>query len=322
MPELAHACWHLDAQTSAIQPEPLPDLTAGQLRLRARYSLISAGTERLVARGEVPAEIAGDMGVPFMGGAFPFPIKYGYSLVAEIEAPAPQAGQLVHLLHPHQDRLQVPAGAVFPVPAGVPARRAVLASNLETALNALWDSGLSLGDRALVVGYGLIGALVARLLQRLPAVEVVVQEPDAHRRALAEAQGLAVQAGPGAQRFDYAFHTSASAGGLQAAIDQTAFEGTIVEMSWYGTRSVPVALGGSFHSQRKRLISSQVSQLPAGRRGRWDYRRRKAAVFALLQDSAFDALLTDEVPFAGLPDFFQNLRQGTAGGFAWTVRYA
>ena len=321
MPDLAHACWHLDAQTTEIRPESLPALPPGHLRLRARYSLISSGTERLVARGEVPAEIAGEMGVPFMGGAFPFPLKYGYSLVAEVEAPAPQAGQLVHLLHPHQDRLQVPAEAVYPVPAGVPARRAVLASNLETALNAVWDSGLSLGDRALVVGYGLIGALVARLLQRMPAVEVVVQEPDDRRRALAAAQGLTVQAGATGQAFDYAFHTSASPGGLQAAIDQTAFEGTIVELSWYGSRSVPVALGGSFHSQRKQLISSQVSQLPAGRRARWDYRRRKAAVFALLQDSTFDAFLTDEVPFAALPGFFQQLRQGSAGGLAWTVRY-
>lgn len=321
MPDHALACWHLSPTTSAIRSESLPPRPEGYLRIRALYSLISSGTERLVARGEVPPAIAAEMGVPHMGGAFPFPVKYGYSLVGVIEGPADRAGEIVHLLHPHQSHLLVPAAEAYPVPATVPARRAVLASNLETALNAVWDSGVSLGDRVLVVGYGLIGALVARLLQLMPAVEVVVQEPHPARQARAQAMGLSVQAEPAGASFDVAIHCSASAAGLQAAIDQTGFAGRIVELSWYGQRAVPVQLGGSFHSQRKQLISSQVSHLPADRQARWDYRRRKATVFALLTDPAFDTLLTDRVAFPDLPAFFAALRAGGHEGLAGVVHY-
>ncbi|GAB4404215.1 MAG: zinc-binding alcohol dehydrogenase [Bacteroidia bacterium] len=291
--------------------------------MRSRYSLVSSGTERLVARGEVPAEVAAQMQVPYMEGSFDFPVKYGYSLVAVVETPDhPLAGQTVHLLHPHQDYCQVADTDLFVVPPGVPARRATLASNLETALNAVWDGQVSVGDRVLVVGFGLIGSLVARLLSMMPAVEVSVWEVDEARQAAARAMGFVVaRPQSGDPPADVAFHCSASAAGLQVAIDAVGFEGRVVELSWYGVRETGIRLGGSFHSQRKQLVSSQVSHLPADRRSRWDDRRRKTTVFALLHDPVFDRHLPGEVAFGDLPRLFDRLRTTSDTTLAWTVHY-
>ena len=64
-------------------------------------------------------------------------------------------GRTVFCLHPHQDFFVAPIGALGPVPDRVTARRATLAANMETSLNALWDAGAGPGDRIVVVGAGL-----------------------------------------------------------------------------------------------------------------------------------------------------------------------
>ncbi|MEM7656718.1 MAG: zinc-binding alcohol dehydrogenase [Bacteroidota bacterium] len=319
----SRSCWHESATRTSIVSAPLPALEAGMVRVQALYSLISTGTERLVARGQVPTEVTHQMQVPYMGGNFPFPIKYGYSLVGKITSEEhPYHNRLVHLLHPHQDVCQVASQDIFLIPEEVSAKRAILASNLETAVNAVWDSGVSIGDKVLVVGFGVIGSLVARVLSMIGGVEVVVQELDLRRRNLAEQLGFWTQIqGTENVLMDCAFHTSSTAKGLQSAIDQVGFEGKVIELSWYGTQSASLELGGTFHSQRKQLISSQVSQLPADRKGRWNYRRRKEVVFELLKSPIFDQHLTHEIPFDQLPEVFDQIRLGTNKELSWVVRY-
>lgn len=322
--EQARALWHISKDQSEIRSASFSNSDGDQnCKIKALYSLISTGTERLVAKGEVPPAIESQMQVPFMEGNFPFPIKYGYSLVAEVISPNHAlTGKTVHLLHPHQTESAVPTTALFVVPDSVPAKRATLASNLETALNAVWDAQVSIGDRVLIVGFGIIGALLAMTLKKIAAVEITIQEIDPKRIRLAEKLGFRVNAPQETSTsFDCAFHTTASASGLQLCIDKVGFEGKVIELSWYGNKSASIQLGGDFHSLRKQIISSQVSQLPADRRGRWDYLRRKQVVFELLKDAQFDELLTATVSFNELPQFFTKLRHNPPQELVWTVAY-
>lgn len=316
----ARALWHLSSDKSEIRPVQLPE--GEWLPVRTQHSLISIGTERLIASGRVPVALSEEMRVPYQEGELDLPVKYGYSLTGVIDLPGHQAhGQLVHLLHPHQTVAWVHPEDVFPIPEGIPARRATLASNLETAITATWDGGVGIGDRVLVVGFGLIGSLVAEVIKRIPGTTVFVAETRKDRLEIAMSYGFAPYQGqPGI--CDVAFHTSTNQAGLQAAIHSVGTEGEIIELSWYGDREIQVQLGGTFHSQRKSIRSSQVSQISPQRSPRWDYRRRKEVVFNLLKDSAFDRYLTHSVHFEDLPEFFQALREKAPEGIGWTVDYS
>ena len=314
------ALWHTSSNDSVLR-NVSADTKPGYCTVQALYSLVSTGTERLVATGHVPASLYDAMRVPYMEGQFSFPIKYGYSLVGRVlKGTEEYQGKLVHLLHPHQDLCTVRETDVFVISEEVPPLRATLASNLETALTALWDARVSVGDSVLVVGFGMIGALVARLLRAIPAVSLFVLDPDPQRRAMAEQAGFTVITSA-KQGFDIAFHSSSHKAGLQASIDAVGQEGTVIELSWYGNQPVRVHLGESFHHQRKRIISSQVSSLPADRCARWNFRRRKEVVFELLKDEVFDSHITEVVPFEQLSELFTRIRQGDRSALGWAVRY-
>ena len=291
------------------------------------WSAISRGTERLVFEGRVPASEAARMRAPFQAGAFPFPVKYGYCAVGRVEAgPAEWLGATVFCLHPHQERFIVPLSALRRAPQATPPRRAALAANMETALNALWDSGAGPGDRIIVVGAGVVGLLVATLASRLPGAEVTVIDTDSSRARVAETLGARfVAAGDvGPQECDAAdvvFHASASPAGLALALDCAGLEAAVVELSWYGDAAVAAPLGGGFHAKRLRLISSQVGQVSPSRRPRWSYARRLEKALELLSDSRLDALITEEVAFDDLPRELPRLLAPGAAGLATLVRY-
>ena len=319
----AEACWVVEPGRAEIRREPLGAPGADEVLVRALHSAVSRGTEALVFRGEVPASEAARMRAPFQAGDFPGPVKYGYCSVGVVEAgPAPWPGRTVFCLHPHQSRYVVPSTAVHEVPAAVPAGRAVLAANMETAVNALWDATPRLGDRVTVVGAGVVGLLAARLVARVPgtAVEVVDVRPE--RRALAEAFGARFatpnEASPDA---DLVLHASGSAAGLQTALRVAGFEATVLEMSWYGRREVSLPLGEAFHSRRLTLKSTQVGHVAAAQRSRWNHRRRMALALSLLDDPALDALVTDRAPFADLPQVLARLAGSTSGTLCQRIDY-
>ena len=239
--------------------------------------------------------------------SFSFPVKYGYSLAGVVEdGPESLNGAVVHVLHPHQDICCVRAADVFRIPDDVPPRRAVLASNLETAVTAVWDARPAVGERILIVGFGSVGALIAQILRSMPGVELYIAELDDTRRRSARELGFRTGRPYGDETFDLAFHTSGSASGLQESIDCVGPEGRIIDVSWYGSSETSLRLGGTFHSQRKTIVASQVSHLPAFQSPRWDRLRRKQLVFSLLRDPAFDLLQNREIPFNQLPEFFNN----------------
>jgi len=316
----AKALWHISDQSTELREAKSTE--SGRCYVKALYSLISTGTERLVARGQVPYALYASMRVPYMEGEFSFPVKYGYSLVGEVqEGPEEILGKKVHLLHPHQDYCQVETHELTVLPDEVPAIRATLASNVETALNAVWDSGVSVGDRVLVVGFGVIGSLTARLLKSIAGVEVWVYDLDLKRAELARDMGFHP-----VERmrydFDLAFHCSSSSQGLQSCIDHVGFEGKVIELSWYGEQAVSVQLGGSFHQQRKQIISSQVSSIPPSHRARWDFARRKALVMELLKDPHYEQHLGETIPFEQAPALFNDLRKGSLSALSWVIDYS
>lgn len=319
----ATALWYVGPRECVLNAEDLPPPGPGDCLVRALWSGISRGTERLVFEGRVPDSEYERMRAPFQQGAFPFPVKYGYCAVGEVKAgPADYLGRTVFCLHPHQDRFVVPAGRVALVPEAVPARRAVLAANMETALNAHWDAGSGPADRIVVVGGGVLGLLTGFIAAKLPGAEVTLVDLDESRAGLAEALGCRFalpENCPG--EADLVFHASASAAGLSTAIGAAGFEARIVELSWYGEGSVPAPLGGAFHAKRLQLVSSQVGQVAPSRRPRFDYARRTQAALALLADARLDALISAEIPFAEAPARLPALFAPGAAGLTAVLRY-
>jgi threonine dehydrogenase-like Zn-dependent dehydrogenase len=298
---LATALWIVAAGTAELRDEEVA-AAPGELLVETRFSGISRGTEALVLRGGVPKAERARMRAPCQAGSFPFPVKYGYAAVGRVaEGPAELRGRDVFVLHPHQDRFAVPAAMAVPLPQGLPPGRAVLAANMETALNILWDSGASAGDRIAVVGAGTVGALAAWLCARLPGTEVTLVDVNPERAALAAALGCGFAApGEAPEDCDLTIHTSASGEGLATALGAAGLEARVVEASWYGDRPPTVGLGGAFHSRRLRLVSSQVGLVPTERRARWSNRRRMQAALGLLRDPAVEVLISGETAFRDL----------------------
>jgi NADPH:quinone reductase-like Zn-dependent oxidoreductase len=319
----AQAFWVVAPSLGEIRAQPLRSPAPGELLIRTLVSAISRGSESLVFRGEVPESEWRRMRCPFQEGEFPAPVKYGYSVVGIVEeGPVEALGRRVFCLHPHQDRFIVPENAVSDVPDDVPNRRATLAANMETAVNGLWDAGPGPGDRIVVIGAGVVGSLVAALAARLPGTEVELIDSDPTREPVATALGCRFAIPQGARpEADLVVHASGTPEGLATALATAGFEATVLEMSWYGTRIVPLALGGAFHSRRLTLRSSQVGAVPAVRRQRWSRQRRLALALSLLRDPVFDVLLSGESAFAALPELMPRLARSPAGVLCHTLRY-
>jgi threonine dehydrogenase-like Zn-dependent dehydrogenase len=318
-----HAFWLRTPGEGEIRPVEVAAPGPGELLVRTLFTGLSRGTETLVFRGEVPPSQYAVMRAPYQEGDFPAPVKYGYLNVGQVEqGPAGLAGRTVFCLYPHQTRYIVPAEAVTVVPDSVPARRAVLAGTVETAVNALWDAAPLLGDRISVVGAGMVGAAVAALAARFPGVRVELVDVDPGRAAIAAALGVGF-AHPDAavDGCDLVFHASATSAGLARSLELVAVEGTVIDLSWYGDRQVSVPLGEHFHSRRLTIRSSQVGLVSPARRDRRGYAGRLAIVLDLLADDVFDALLTGENDFADLPEVLPRLANGELPALCHVIRY-
>ncbi len=295
----ARAFWVVDRGRGELRTEPLASPGEGEVRVRMTASGISRGTERLVLWGRVPESEHARMRCPFQAGDFPWPVKYGYCAVGVVET-GPRTGERVFVLHPHQDRFVVPADAATTIPAAVPDARATLAANMETALNALWDAELDGSERVAVIGAGVVGLLVACLAQDSIARPVRLIDPDAARCDLARALGLDAASTPSGS-YDVIFHASGNPDGLGDALAMAAFEGRIVEMSWFGDRPVTLPLGGAFHAQRLRIVASQVGHVARAKRATIDYARRRALALEALAHPRFDRLLGPTLAFDAMP---------------------
>lgn len=293
----ARAFWITAPGHGEIREETLPVPSVDQVLVRSLASGISRGTERLVFEGHVPRSQWQAMRAPLQQGEFSFPVKYGYATVGTVAD-----GHRVFCLHPHQDLFLAPREMCIPVPDAVPNTRAVLAANMETALNIVWDARPLPGERVLVVGGGVVGLLAGWLLGRIPGTVVTVVDTDPAREDTARRLGLRFalpQAAPAEQ--ELIVHTSASSAGLRCALSHAAFEARILEASWHGDKEVGLPLGEAFHAKRLQLISTQVGAVAPAMRGRRTHAERMALALTLLADSVLDVLCGPTLSFDDLP---------------------
>jgi len=322
----ATAYWTIAPSRGELRQHLLKSPAPGEALVRALHSGISRGTELLVHRGGVPTAVAARMRAPFQEGDLPGPVKYGYLSVGIVEAvdddSADLLGRTVFCLYPHQDRYVVPVSALTVVPDGVPARRAVLAGTVETAVNAIWDAAPRLGDRIAVIGAGMVGCAVAALLRTFPLERLQLVDVDERRRPIAEQIGVPfVTPAEAAGDCDVVVHCSASSAGLSRGLELLGDEGELIELSWYGDRPVEVNLGADFHVRRLSIRASQVGSVSAARRARRSYADRLALSLDLLRDPAFDALISGSGPFADLPEIVHRLATGELNSLCHVVDY-
>jgi len=323
MSQQSLAFWIASPGRGELRTETLPAPGADELRIKTLYSGVSRGTESLVFGGHVPPGEYERMRAPFQSGQFPAPVKYGYANVGRVEeGPAEQIGSIVFCLYPHQAQYVVPAAAVHALPADVPWARAILAANLETAINGVWDSGVGPGDRVTVIGGGSVGCLTAWLVARIPGCEVELVDLNPRRREVAARLGVRFahpdRVSGGA---DVVLHASGSSEGLALAMRVAAFEATVVELSWYGDRAVTLPLGQAFHSQRLTLKSSQVGSVADSRRARWSHARRMQLALSLLAAPELDVLINSESGFEDLPRVMGELSRSASDVIMHRVNY-
>lgn len=322
MTRSARAFWFTSRLAGEIRATEVTEPGPGEVLVRTRYSAVSRGTETLVFSGGVPESQYGVMRAPFQDGDFPWPVKYGYLNVGVVDQGPPELrGRPVFCLYPHQTHYVVPASAVTVVPDAVPPGRAVLAGTVETAVNALWDAAPLIGDRIAVVGGGMVGCCVTRLLARMPGVRVQLVDVDPSRAAVAEALGAGFASPEKADgECDLVVHASATEAGLTRSLELLAPEGEVIELSWYGDRRVSVPLGEFFHPRRLAVRGSQVGSI-SPRRGRRTFADRIALALDLLADPAFDTLITGESEFEELPSVMPRLASGEIGAMCHRIVY-
>jgi 2-desacetyl-2-hydroxyethyl bacteriochlorophyllide A dehydrogenase len=317
----ARSLWFTAPRTAELREEAVPPPGPGEVRVETVASAVSAGTEMLVYRGEVPQDLPLDL--PTLRGGYAFPIKFGYAasgrvIDAGLGVERLFSGDPVFVHHPHQEVFVVPAWMPVRLPDDLDPQRGAFVANLETALNVVHDTPLRLGETALVLGGGVVGLLVARLLKLSGAGAVLVVDPLQGRRELAPSMGADGAFGPedvngrvmevtGGRGADVAVEASGSGAGLQAAIGAVATEGTVVVASWYGTRPVTLELGGHFHRGRVRLRSSQVGRLNPELEPRWDRERRTQTVLGFLKRLDLGDLISHRIPFDRAPEAYRLL---------------
>ncbi len=319
----ARAFWLAEPGRGEIRTEPLRDPGPDEVLVRALRSGVSRGTETLVFRGGVPEDQHRAMRAPFQDGDFPGPVKYGYLSVGVVEqGPAALTGRRVFCLHPHQTAYVVPADAVTPLPPYVPTERAVLAGTVETAINAVWDAAPLIGDRITVVGGGMLGCCIAKLVGRIPGARVTLVDTEPSREHVADALSVGFSTPEDARGgCDVVFHASATSAGLQRSLELLAPEGTVIDVSWYGDRPVTVPLGGAFHAGRLTIRSSQVGMIAPTRRSRRTYADRLRLAMEFLEDRAFDTLLTGTSTLDELPAVLARLADGDRTTLCHTIDY-
>ena len=319
--------WFEEPRRVGVRRGPAPEPGAGEARVRTSVSAISTGTELAAWRGQLDSALARDETLgAHRGGSFRFPFPYGYASVGRVEAlgsdppgGAPAAGARVFAFVPHQSVFSVPVEELLPVPADVPDERAALFPYLETAVNLLLDGVPRIGERAVVVGQGVLGLALTALLARYPLGGLIAVEPkpERRRRSLAFGAREAIPPEGASERVrdafpggaELVFEVSGSRSGLDAAIGAAARDGRVIAGSWLAGGPTPLDLGGWFHRGRVRIVSSQVSHLPPLGPG-WTVARRRELAWELLAGVPLETLVTLRVPLAEAGSAYARLDAG------------
>lgn len=286
--------------------------------MQTLVSAISAGTELLFLRGEVPANMEVDSAIPALSGAVRYPLHYGYACVGRvIEAGEEQdrgwLGCTVFAFHPHASHFVASTAQILPVPDDLTPHRAALLPNMETAVNLVMDGQPGIGERVAVIGLGVVGLLTIALLARFPLETLLAVDPLPQRRGLATAMGAHAALAPEElterSGYDLVYEVSGSPIALNTALALTGFAGRIVIGSWYGVKQAPLDLGGAFHRSRIHLLASQVSTIDPRWSGRWNKKRRIDLAWAMLRAIEIERVITHRLPVEEAPTAYRLLEQ-------------
>lgn len=319
----ARAFWVMEPGRGELRTESIREPAEGQVRVRTLFSGVSRGTESLVFRGAVPESQHERMRCPHQAGSFDGPVKYGYINVGVVEEGCDLEGRHVFCLFPHQDHYVADRSAVTVLPGDFDPSMAVLAANMETAVNGVWDASPDPTDRVTVIGAGVVGALVAWRMQQLVEAQVELVDVRSDRESLARSLGVGFALPHEAQNDrTIVVHASGSQEGLVRALELAADDGQIIEMSWYGDRRVSLPLGEDFHCRRLTLKCSQVGAIPPHMRDRVDYAARMSIAVDLLAGAPeLNALINSEGRFEDLPETMSRLAAGASEVLCHRVRY-
>jgi len=318
----ARALWFVAPRSVAVRELDLPEPGPGEVLVRTAFSGISPGTELLAYRGEIDDTVALDDTLPALSGRFSYPFRYGYSCVGFVELGRDlNEGTPVFAFQPHQDRFVVAVEDALAID-GLEPRTATLFPLVETALQVSLDAEHARGAFVVVAGLGVVGLLVALLLQRGGA-RVLGSEPQTWRRRVAQSLGIEAVA-PGdldagvAQATDgrgvpLLVEVSGNPSALAEGLRVLAHEGTALVVSWYGTKPVTLPLGAEFHRRRLTIRSSQVSTIPARLAGEWTRERRRRVALELMAELPLEAVATHEFPFTEAETAFRQVDEAPAG---------
>ncbi len=302
----------------ALREEPIPEPSEAEVLVRMIVSAISAGTELLVYRDQAPPHMAADATIESLTGIFSFPMKYGYASVGEVISLGPGVdplwqGRKVFSFQPHQSCFITKVSDLFPLPSGMEVLDAVFLPFMETAVTLLLDGQPAVGEQVAIFGQGMVGLLVTALLGRIPLSRLLTLDLHFIRRRTSEQLGAhrsfdpketpveeiraSLQGSGDYQGADLSFELSGSPPALDQAIAVTGYNGRVVIGSWYGSKEVIVNLGGLFHRSRMKIISSQVSSIDPGLRGRWTKDRIIRLAWRFLEEIKPSRLITHTFPF-------------------------
>ena len=304
-----------------------------ELLIETVVSAISAGTEMLFYRGQVPAGMAADSSIAGLTDEVGYPLKYGYACVGRIldfagspprqaetaeavgqpDAAGEEDSRYFFAFHPHESHFCASPQALLPVPEGLAPAQAALLPNAETAVNLVMDGAPLVGERVLVMGLGIVGLMTTALLAQFPLAALIAVDPLPQRRRIAQRLGASQTIDPGGGNgaeglrealadagerhgADLIYELSGQPRALDAAVSAAGFDSRIVVGSWYGTKAAALQLGGSFHRNRVRLISSQVSTIAPQLRGRWTKTRRMKSAWQLLAKLPAEELISHRFP--------------------------
>ena len=331
---MARAVWFTGPRRLEMRDETVRPPRDDEVQVEALYSLVSAGTEMSIYRGEAssPAEVQ----LPMGDGEFPFPLKYGYQVVGRVEAAGVASGRhvgdIVFANHPHQDHFTLPSRLTFVIPPEINAKAATFTNLLTVALNGLLDVPVRIGDCVAVSGLGIVGTFAAHLARRT-AGQLVLIDPIAQRRDFARSVHADAVVDPGdahevidelseGRGVDVFIEASGAAPALQGAINETGVEGTIVVLSYYANRKATLSLAPEFHARRQKIVSSMVAMVGSGLQPRWGPQRRFDVAISALAGIDTNQMITHELPFADARAAYELIDQHPADVLGVVLDYA
>lgn len=328
----ARQLWFTAAQQVELRAHSLPAPAPAELLVEVLCSAVSAGTELLVYRGQIPQDLPLDATLPSLQQSATYPLQYGYACIGRVKQvganlPASWTERLVFAFQPHASHFLAPAADVIAVPDDIAAEDAVFLANMETAVSLVQDGSPGLGEQVVVLGQGIVGLLLSALLARHPLTGLFAVEGLPLRCQQAERVGVQQVFNPGSpaelaalkQRLasatgqrgaDLIFETSGVPSALNLAIELSGYTSRIVIGSWYGNKSAAIALGGEAHRNRLQLCTSQVSTLAPELSGRWDKSRRFALCWDLLRQLRPSQFITHRFAIDQAATLYQQLHQG------------